>query len=80
MRVFRAERKRIPKTKDSLAERTEFELPVPISKLSDDSIMLEFATARRTALIARNYNTVGATGRSQETFRPARHARYPPAR
>jgi hypothetical protein len=31
---------------------------LPISKLPDDSIMLEFATARRTALIARNYNTV----------------------
>ena len=34
-------------------ERSEFELPVPVSKLSDDGILLEFATARRTALIAR---------------------------
>jgi hypothetical protein len=41
--------------------------------------MLEFATARRTPLIARNYNTVGATGRSRKAFRPARHARYYPA-
>jgi hypothetical protein len=30
--VFHAERKRIPKTEDSLAERDEFELPVPISE------------------------------------------------
>jgi hypothetical protein len=29
-------------------EGSEFELPVPVSKLSDDGIMLEFATARRT--------------------------------
>jgi hypothetical protein len=36
-----------------LAEGSEFELPLPVSKLSDDSIMLEFATARRIALIAR---------------------------
>jgi hypothetical protein len=33
-------------------EGSEFELPVPVSKLSD-GIMLEFATARRIALIAR---------------------------
>jgi hypothetical protein len=30
MRVFRAAKQRIPKTEDSLAERGEFELPVPI--------------------------------------------------
>jgi hypothetical protein len=36
---------------DSLAERSEFELPVPVSKLSDDSIMLEFATVRRVAAL-----------------------------
>jgi len=30
MRVFHAEKKRIPKIEDSLAERGEFELPVPI--------------------------------------------------
>jgi len=29
----------------SLVEQSEFELPVPVSKLSDDSIVLEFATA-----------------------------------
>ena len=28
---------------DSLAERSEFELPVPVSKLSYDSTMLGFA-------------------------------------
>ena len=36
-----------------MAEGSEFELPVPVVKLSDDGIMLEFATARRIALIAR---------------------------
>jgi len=30
-----------------MAERSEFELPVPVSKLPDDSIMLSFATSRR---------------------------------
>jgi imidazolonepropionase-like amidohydrolase len=30
-----------------MREGSEFELPVPVSKLSDDSIMLEFAAARR---------------------------------
>jgi hypothetical protein len=29
IRVFRAAKERIPKTEDSLAERSEFELPVP---------------------------------------------------
>ena len=29
------------------AERSEFELPVPLSKLSDNSLMLSFATSRR---------------------------------
>ena len=36
-----------------MAEGSEFELPVPVSKLSDDGFMLEFATGRRIALIAR---------------------------
>jgi hypothetical protein len=34
---------------DSLAERGEFELPVPICERSEDSIKLRFATSRRTA-------------------------------
>ena len=45
---------------DSLAERSEFELPVPVSKLSYDSIMLGFAIETgceallpRTAFLAR---------------------------
>ncbi len=48
-----------PRT-DSLAERSEFELPVPVSKLPDDSIMLGFAIETgceallpRTAFLAR---------------------------
>ncbi len=32
-----------------LAERGEFELPVPICEQSDDRIRLRFATSRRTA-------------------------------
>jgi hypothetical protein len=32
-----------------MAERGEFELPVPICEQSDDSIRLSFATSRRTA-------------------------------
>jgi hypothetical protein len=38
-----------PQRPDSLAERGEFELPVPICEQSDDSIRLSFATSRRTA-------------------------------
>ena len=34
-----------------MVERSEFELPVPVAKLSDDSIMLEFATVRRVAAL-----------------------------
>jgi hypothetical protein len=34
---------------DSLAERGEFELAVPICEQSDDSLTLCFATSRRTA-------------------------------
>jgi hypothetical protein len=34
MRVFHAEKKRTPKTEDSLAERGEFELSVPICEHS----------------------------------------------
>jgi hypothetical protein len=44
-----------------MVERSEFELPVPLSKLSDNSLMLSFATSRRvvkrsppwTAFVAR---------------------------
>jgi hypothetical protein len=32
-----------------LADRGEFELPVPICEQSDDSIRLSFAISRRTA-------------------------------
>jgi hypothetical protein len=35
-----------------MVEGSEFEPAVPVYKLSDDSIMLQFATARRIALIA----------------------------
>ena len=58
MRVFHAEKKRILKTEDSLAERSEFELPVPVSKLSDDSIELELATTRGIALMPRRRYSV----------------------
>jgi hypothetical protein len=34
-----------------MAEGSEFELPVPVSKPSNDGIKLEFAAARRIALV-----------------------------
>jgi hypothetical protein len=37
----------MPQIRDCVAERGEFELPVPICEQSDDSI--SFATSRRTA-------------------------------
>jgi len=46
-RVFRSSLAELQMEKDSMAERSEFELPVPVSKLPDDSIMLSFATSRR---------------------------------
>src|SRR5260370_42404879 len=52
--------RRIADMPDSMAERSEFELPVPVSKLPDDSIMLGFAIETgceallpRTAFLAR---------------------------
>jgi hypothetical protein len=36
-----------------MVEGSEFELTVPVSKPSDNSIRLEFAAARRIALVAR---------------------------
>jgi hypothetical protein len=41
--------RRMPQTWDWLAERSEFELPVPICEQSDNTIRLRFATSRRTA-------------------------------
>jgi hypothetical protein len=38
---------------DWMVERSEFELPVPVSKPSDDSIELELATTRGIALMPR---------------------------
>ena len=46
-RPFRAVPRRLPQQPDSLAERSGFELPVPICEQSDDSIRLRFATSRR---------------------------------
>jgi hypothetical protein len=46
-----------------MVEGSEFEPPVPVSRLSDDSIMLEFATARGIALIARRLHAVAALRR-----------------
>jgi hypothetical protein len=56
-------------------ERSEFELPVPVSKLSDDGIKLEFVAGKRIALIARDYNTVGAT--AHQPVLAGRWRRYP---
>jgi hypothetical protein len=48
-REFRAALRRIAGIPDCVAERGEFELPVPICEQSDDGIRLRFATSRRTA-------------------------------
>jgi hypothetical protein len=39
---------------DCVAGESEFELPIPVSKLSDDSIVLELETGRRIAVSAEN--------------------------
>jgi hypothetical protein len=39
-RGFRAILRELQKLMDWMVERTEFELPVPLSKLSDDSVVL----------------------------------------
>jgi hypothetical protein len=39
--------RRMSQIRDCVAERSEFELPVPLSKLSHNSLMLSFATSRR---------------------------------
>jgi hypothetical protein len=39
-RGFRSFVAELQTQKDSMAERSEFELPVPLSKLSDDSVVL----------------------------------------
>jgi hypothetical protein len=36
-----------PQRRDSVAERSEFELSVQLSELPDNSLMLSFATSRR---------------------------------
>ncbi len=48
-----------------MVERSEFELPVPVSKLPDDSIMLSFAKSRlppQTAFVTRCRFVVEANG------------------
>ncbi len=40
MREFRSILRDVRKLRDWMAERSEFELPVPVSKLSDDSVVL----------------------------------------
>jgi hypothetical protein len=45
-REFRASLRRIADMPDWVAERGEFELPVPICEQSDESISLSFATSR----------------------------------
>jgi hypothetical protein len=61
-----------------MAEESEFELPVTVSKLSDDGIVLEFATAGRIALIAQSLQYCRRYWRLMKVFRTARHARYHP--
>jgi hypothetical protein len=44
--LFRPAERRIPRNQDSLAERGEIELPIPISEQSDYNEMSEFAGAQ----------------------------------
>jgi hypothetical protein len=56
-----------------VAEGSEFELPVPVSKLSDDSIMLEFAAARRIALISAKLSAASTNPRQASSSRSQPH-------
>ena len=67
--AFRTFLRRFSEIGDSLAEGSEFEPPVPVSELSDDSIMLEFATARRIALIARRLQCGRCVLEAERCFR-----------
>jgi hypothetical protein len=53
--------RRMPQTWDSLPERGEFELPVPICEQSDDSIRLSFATSRDELLNAIGLQRISST-------------------
>jgi hypothetical protein len=79
-RKFRTILQRMHIIRNCVAEGSEFELPVPVSKLSNDSIMLEFATARRIALIARRLQYWRALLGVQGKHFAQRYARYHPAR
>jgi hypothetical protein len=57
-----------------LLERGEFELAVPVSKLPDDSVLLQFATLRRVALMIQNSMPVRRYCRNLEGKRPPRTA------
>jgi hypothetical protein len=64
------ERKRITKTKDSLAEQGEFELPVPISEQPDDNMMSGSGTRRSVGIARGLKRLVGLYSQqhSKETF------------
>jgi hypothetical protein len=59
-REFRSTRQRMLKIEDSLAERGELELPVPIFEQSFYKKMAEFAVPRRIVGIARGSNAGSA--------------------
>jgi hypothetical protein len=60
-----------------MAEGSEFELSVPVSKLPDDSTMLEIATARRLALRAQT-TSCRRYSAFDENISPMRDIRIPP--
>jgi hypothetical protein len=60
-----------------MVEGSEFELSVPVSKLPDDSTMLEIATARRLALRAQT-TSCRRYSAFDERISPMRDIRIPP--
>jgi hypothetical protein len=63
-----------PQRRDSVPEQSEFELPVPVSKLSDDTVLLQFTKLRRVGLKAQNSKPVRHYCRNLEGKRSLRAA------
>jgi hypothetical protein len=92
-RVFRLSVGGLQTEKDSMVERSEFEPPVPLSKLPDNSLMLSFATSRRVVkrsqpglhfvarfrfvVEANGANWIAHSGRSRGVAHVARGKRSP---
>jgi hypothetical protein len=74
-RLFRRAKRISPGDRDSVAEGSEFELPVPICEQSDDSKTSGFAAPARIVRIARGSNAGSAL--LSATFERDRNAPQP---